>query len=96
MKDYWNEYKTKSKNKNTANIYSYFLESNFVGLNRLLVLIYSNRDDNDPKAIQQTKVVGQLKLNADNDDNESMFVSTILEKIKETRSNFFEGSVTVL
>ena len=27
---YWNEYKTKSENKNTANEYRYFLKSNFV------------------------------------------------------------------
>ena len=31
---YWNEYKTKSENKNTTNKYRYFLESNFVGVNR--------------------------------------------------------------
>ena len=36
----------KSKNKKTANEYRYFLKSNFVGVNRLLVLIYSNDDDN--------------------------------------------------
>ena len=35
---YWNEYKTKSENKNTTNEYRYFLESNFVGVNRLFVL----------------------------------------------------------
>ena len=33
---YWNEYKTKSENKNTANEYRYFLKSDFVGVNRLL------------------------------------------------------------
>ena len=27
---YWNEYQTKSENKNTKNEYRYFLESNFV------------------------------------------------------------------
>ena len=32
---YWNEYKTKSQNKNTTNKYRYFLESNSVGVNRL-------------------------------------------------------------
>ena len=42
---YWNEYKTKSENKNTANEYRYFLESNFVGANRLFVLIYLNRNN---------------------------------------------------
>ena len=41
---YWNEYKTKSKNKNTTNEYRYFLKSNFVGVSRLFVLVYSYRD----------------------------------------------------
>ena len=39
---YWNEYKTKNENKNRTNEYRYFLESNFVGANRLLVLVYTN------------------------------------------------------
>ena len=43
---YWNEYKTKSENKTTTNEYRYFIESNFVGVNRLLVLVYSNQDNN--------------------------------------------------
>ena len=43
---YWNEYKTKSGNKNTTNEYRYFLESCFLGLNRLFVLVYSNQDNN--------------------------------------------------
>ena len=30
----------------TTNEYRYFLKSNFVGVNRLFVLIYSNQDDN--------------------------------------------------
>ena len=41
---YWNEYKTKSENENTTNEYRYFLESNFIGVNRLFVLVYSNQD----------------------------------------------------
>ena len=41
---YWNEYKTKSENKNTTNEYRYFRESNLVGVNRLFVLVYSNQD----------------------------------------------------
>ena len=41
---YWNEYKTESENENTANKYRYFLESNFVGVNRLFVLVCSNQD----------------------------------------------------
>ena len=32
---YWNEDKTRSKNKNTRNKYRYFIESKFVGVNRL-------------------------------------------------------------
>ena len=43
---YWNEYKRKIENKNMANEYFYFLESNYVGINRLFVLIYSNYDGN--------------------------------------------------
>ena len=42
---YWNEYKTDSENKNTSQQYRYFPESNFVGVNRLFVLVYSNNDD---------------------------------------------------
>ena len=40
----WNEYKTKSSNKNTTNEFRFLLESNFVGFNRLFVLVYSNQD----------------------------------------------------
>ena len=43
---YWHEYKTiKYKNMTTENRY-YILESNFVGVIRFFVLIYSNEDDN--------------------------------------------------
>ena len=38
---YWNEYKAKSENKNTTDEYRYFVESNFVGVYKLFVLIYS-------------------------------------------------------
>ena len=31
------------------NEYRYFLESNFVGVNRLFVLVYSNQDDNSKR-----------------------------------------------
>ena len=34
---YWNEYKTKSDDKNAINDFRHFLESNFVGVNRLSV-----------------------------------------------------------
>ena len=43
---YWNEYKTKNENKNMKNEYRYFLESNFVGINRFFVLVYSDQDEN--------------------------------------------------
>ena len=43
---YWNEYKAKIENKNTTNKWGDFLQLNFVGVNRLLVLIYSNQDNN--------------------------------------------------
>ena len=48
MKDQfcWNEYKTKSEIKNRATGYRYFLESNFVGVNRLLVLLYTIETNN--------------------------------------------------
>ena len=42
---YWNEYKTKSENKNTTNGYRHFLESNFAGVNRWFVLVYLNRNN---------------------------------------------------
>ena len=45
---YWNGYKTKSGNKSTTNEFRYFLESNFVGVNRLFILIHLNRN-NDVK-----------------------------------------------
>ena len=46
---YWNEYETKSENKNTANEYRSFLESNFIGVNRSFLLVYSNQDSNSAK-----------------------------------------------
>ena len=39
---HWNKNKTKKKKKNTTNKYRYFSKSNFVGVDRLFVLIYSN------------------------------------------------------
>ena len=50
----------------------------------------------DQKAIQQIEFVGQSK-NSDSAvvANESMFVLTILEEIKETRLTFSQGSLTV-
>ena len=43
---HWNKYKTKSENKNIKNKCRYFLRSNFVGINRLFLFIYSNQDAN--------------------------------------------------
>ena len=43
---YWNEYKTKSENKNTTSEYRHFLKSKLVGVNRLFILVYSNQDNN--------------------------------------------------
>ena len=55
----------------------------------------------NPKSIQQIEFDGQLKKldnsvnSTDVDDEQSMFVVTILEKIKETRLKFSKGSLTV-
>ena len=42
---YWNEYKTRSDNKDTIDEIRFFLESNFVEVNRLFVLVYSSKVD---------------------------------------------------
>ena len=58
--------------------------------------------DTNAKAIQQTDFVGELKKlgddgnAADKSNDQSMFVLTNLDKIKETRLKFSRGSVTVL
>ena len=62
---FWNDqYKTKSENKNTANKYRYFIESNFVGANRLFVLICPNHDvvlkDLITKSIIYQKVLSKI------------------------------------
>ena len=46
---YCNEYKTKEENKNTTNEYRSFLESNFLGFNRLFLLTYSSKDDSSKR-----------------------------------------------
>ena len=48
------------------------------------------------KAIKQIEFVGQLKNLGDGDNAEPMFILIILEKIKDTRLKFSQGSVTVL
>ena len=54
--------------------------------------------DTDSKAIQQIEIVEQLKntngVNADG--TQSMFVVTVLEKVKERRLQFSQESVTTL
>ena len=53
--------------------------------------------DADPKAIQQKKIFGQLKkLNSYGNNDESLFILTISEKIREARLKFSQGNVTVL
>ena len=42
---FWNEYKTKRKNKNTTIEYRCFLESNFIEINRLFFSIYPNQNN---------------------------------------------------
>ena len=46
---YWNQFETKSKNKNTTNECRYFLESSFAAVNSLFVLVYSNEDADSKK-----------------------------------------------
>ena len=46
--------KQKVKNKNSTNEHRYFFEPNFVGFNRLFVLIYLNRD-NDVKGFKSQR-----------------------------------------
>ena len=58
--------------------------------------------DANPKAIQQIKLVGQLKRTDSNGNatdvrnDQSTFILTILVKIKKMRLKFSERSVTVL
>ena len=50
MKDQFIGMNLKQKvNKNTTTEYTYFLESNFVGVNRLFLLVYSNQDNNSKR-----------------------------------------------
>ena len=72
---------------------------------RLIVIDLSRQKelDADPKAIQQVEFVGQLKKLDANDspadtasNDQSMFVLTILEKIKEMWIKVSQGTVTVL
>ena len=46
---YWNEHKAKSENKD-KNEYRYFLASISFGVNRLFILVYSNKDDHSKRS----------------------------------------------
>ena len=67
---------------------------------RLIAVDLSRQKELDagPKVIQQIEFVGQLKNNdgENADGTQSMFVLKILEKIKETRLKFSQGSIMVL
>ena len=58
----WGKSKTKSENKNTTNEYRYFLESNFFGVSRLFVLVYSNKDANSLKDLKLEDITSQKEL----------------------------------
>ena len=49
-----NIHKTKNNNKNMINKCRYFVESNFVGVNRLIVLVYSKQIDNSKRYINRS------------------------------------------
>ena len=49
--------------------------------------------DADPIAIQQIEFFGELKKLDDDDGAKSIFISTILEKVKQARLKFSQGSV---
>ena len=46
---YWDEHQTKSGNENMKNESRYFLESNFIGVERMFVLIYSNKNNTEKR-----------------------------------------------
>ena len=52
---YWNELKTKGGNKNATNKYIYCLESNFVGVNGLFVLVFFYEYDIHHKKMKNIK-----------------------------------------
>ena len=51
---YGNEYKAKIETKITTNEFRYYLESNFVEVNQLFVLVYTN-EDADSKRFETRK-----------------------------------------
>ena len=76
------------------------LDYNYIKNHYRLIAVDISRQkelDADPKAILHIEFFRKLqKLNIANNNVEYMFILTILEKIKETRLNFSQGSVTVL
>ena len=78
-----------------------FLDYEYIKNSYKSIAVYLSRQKvlgADSKAIQQIEFVGQLKnIDAVNaDDAQSMFILTILEKIKKARLKFSQESVTVL
>ena len=71
---YWNEYKTKSENKNTINEYRYFLESNFARADRFFVLIYSKQNDN----VKDSKIQKVLSRDEMSSSMENTFITNPL------------------
>ena len=81
------------------------LDYKYIKSHYRLIAVDSGRlkeSDAGPKRIQQIEFVGQLKRLDDNGNatgsgaDQFIIVLVILEKIKETQPNFFQGSVTVL
>ena len=70
----------------------------FIRLCRLIAVDLSKQKELEayPKAIQQIEFVGQSKKLGDGDNAESIFISTILEKIKEAKLKLSQRRLTVL
>ena len=86
---YWSEYKTKSETKNRTNEYRYFLESNFVGVNRLFVLIYLNRDNDVKRFVTQKYYLPKGIVNYNVMINEKIFydqpINSDMKRYEEIR-----------
>ena len=89
-----------SENYNTGCLLDY----EYIKNHHRLIATYLSRQkelDADPKAIQQIEFVVQLKKTSNGNatdvknNDESMFVLTVLEKIKETKLKLSQGSVIV-
>ena len=86
---YWSEYKTKSVNKNTTN--EYRIESNFVGVDRLFVLVYSNVDDNAERYKAQRYylpkgVIENYYITINRSNFYDQLIDSDIKQYKETRS----------